>query len=80
MSLDDLQRDQPFSYRATKSGTVHIAFHGKTVTTLSGRDAARFLGRLEAAGAGQAQLVMAKATGHFKRGTERAAGDRRSDR
>jgi hypothetical protein len=50
---------------------VRIAYRGKVVTTLAGKEAARFLSRVAGADAAQAQLVMAKATGNFKRGNER---------
>ena len=73
MSLKDLESDAPFSYRATKSGAVQIMYRGRTVTTLSGREGTRFLSRVEANGGADAQLVMAKATGHFKHGNERAS-------
>ncbi|MBA2597330.1 MAG: hypothetical protein H0T18_05025, partial [Chloroflexia bacterium] len=46
------------------------------VTTLAGKDAVRFLARVDGAGAEQAQLAMAKATGNFKRGNERQPGRR----
>jgi hypothetical protein len=68
---------EPFSYRATKAGAVQIAYHGKVVTTLRGRDAQRFLSRVDAASAREAQLAMAKATGHFKHGNEGVAKQRR---
>ena len=61
----------PFSYRATRDGRVFISWHDKRVTTLSGKDAERFLNRIEGADARQAQLVMAKVTGQFKHGNER---------
>jgi hypothetical protein len=64
-------KDHVFSYRAHKDGTVRIAYRGKVVTTLAGKEAARFLSRVAGADAAQAQLVMAKATGNFKRGNER---------
>jgi hypothetical protein len=62
-----------FSYRAHKDGTVRIAFRGKVVTTLAGKEATRFLARVDGADEEQAQLAMAKATGNFKRGNERRA-------
>jgi hypothetical protein len=40
------------------------------VTTLAGKEAERFLAKI-AADPGAAQMVMAKATGNFKRGNER---------
>lgn len=63
-----------FSYRAQKDGTVRITWRGRVVTTLAGKEAARFLARVDGAGPGQAQLAMAKATGNFKRGNERQPG------
>jgi hypothetical protein len=72
MSLQDLQAEAPFSYKATKSGSVQIFYESKTVSTLSGREAAKFLAKVEATDSARAQLVMAKATGHFKHGTGRA--------
>jgi hypothetical protein len=71
MSRADLLASQPFSYTATRNGLVRIACEGRVVTTLSGVAAARFLAKVEAATEADLQLAMAKATGHFKHGTER---------
>ena len=60
----------PFSYRATKDGRVRIAFEGRVVTTLAGAAAQKFLAKVEGASEQDAQLAMAKATGHFKHGNE----------
>ena len=60
-----------FSYRVVKSGTVFISWQGKTVTTLSGKAAERFLSRIDGAGDFEAQLEMARVTGNFKHGNER---------
>ncbi len=64
--------DEPFSYRETKDGRVFIAFRGRVVTTLAGAAARKFVSRVTGADSRQSQLAMAKATGHFKRGTERS--------
>jgi hypothetical protein len=64
-----------FSYRASKDGKVFIAWHGKTVTTLKGREAARFLSKVESGDEHAAQQLMARATGNFKRGNERLAAE-----
>ena len=64
--------DDVFSYRATKDGAVHISWRGKRVKTLNGPPARRFLAQLDVLDGKQAQLVMAKVTGNFKRGNERA--------
>jgi hypothetical protein len=63
--------EEVFSYQATKEGRVLIFWQGKHVTTLKGDKAARFLRQIEDADDHAAQLIMAKATGNFKRGNER---------
>jgi hypothetical protein len=65
--------EDSFSYRATKSGSVLISWQGKQITTLNGRHAERFLAEIAGVGDRAGQLVMAKATGNFKRGNERQA-------
>jgi hypothetical protein len=60
-----------FSYEALKSGKVFIYWHGRHVTTLAGQQAQKFLAKIEPLAGKDAQLVMAKATGHFKHGNER---------
>jgi hypothetical protein len=65
--------DEPFSHRSTKDGRVLVAFHGRHVTTVSGRRAQRLRSDLErtAGDVAQIQLLLAKVTGHFKHGNER---------
>ena len=60
-----------FSYQESKNGLVQISFEGKVVTRLRGKEAVRFLDRVSRADPKTQQLVMAKATGHFKHGNER---------
>ena len=60
-----------FTYKATKSKKVFISWRGKQVTVLSGGKAEDFLSQIAQADDKQAQLIMAKATGHFKHGNER---------
>ena len=79
MSLDDLIAAKTFSYRTTKDGLVRISFKGRIVTTLRGTDASRFLKKVDSAGSRDVQLAMAKATGHFKHGSERRSSSRRRD-
>lgn len=64
--------DEVFSYKALKDGKVFIYWHGargasRHVTTLAGSAAQKFLKRIEGLEGKDAQLVMAKATGNFKR-------------
>jgi hypothetical protein len=60
-----------FSYAETKDGKVFISWQGRTVTTLAGEGARRFLSRAEGLDADGRQQLMARATGNFKRGNER---------
>ncbi|MEE4144959.1 MAG: hypothetical protein V2I26_09175 [Halieaceae bacterium] len=77
MSLQDLISGEPFSYISTKNGLVEIACKDKKLATLRGQDACRFLAGVEHADQESVQLAMAKATGQFKHGTERASRNAR---
>jgi len=59
-----------FDYEHRADGTVVITHHGRVAATLRGARAARFL---EEAAAGDAQLAMARWTGNYRHGNERAA-------
>jgi hypothetical protein len=63
--------ESPFDYRATKDGRVLLYRHGKQVKMLAGAEAQKFLARIEPLNDAAAQLLMAKATGHFRHGNER---------
>ena len=66
-------QERPFSFRETKKdGKVFIAWHGKPVVTLQGKAAEKFLAAVSSADADQAQLLMARITGNFKRGNEKS--------
>ena len=67
MTIQQIQ----FSFDHRKDDHVMIYHLGKAVTTLSGRNAIRFLNQVIGADSDKQQLVMAKATGNFKRGNER---------
>ena len=81
MTADDRERrgtdrrgrldEAPFSYRATKEGRVLLSWQGRQVTILRGAAAQKFLAAIAGADERQAQLLMARATGHFKHGNER---------
>jgi hypothetical protein len=61
-----------FTWQATKDGRVRISWRGRVVKTLAGSRAARFLREVESAPhEDEAQLLMARVTGNFKRGNER---------
>jgi hypothetical protein len=59
-----------FDYRMLADGSVRITHHGRPATTLRGAAAARFLADLQR---GDAQALMARATGNYRRGNERLA-------
>ena len=62
---------EPFSYRVTKDGRVLVAFPCRHVVTVAGRRADRLAAALADADGEQEQLLLARATGNFKRGNER---------
>lgn len=63
--------DDPFSYRITKDGRVFIDRGGRTVVTVAGARAAKLIAGL---GADEArdQELLARVTGNYRRGNERA--------
>jgi hypothetical protein len=60
--------EDPFTYRETKSGELMISRGGRTVMTLGGPRAAALLKSLAKVDDQQEQLLLAKATGNYKRG------------
>ena len=62
---------QAFTWRGAKDGTVFISWQGRVVTTVRGPEGLRLHAKLAGAEPRAVQLALAKATGHFKRGTER---------
>jgi putative SOS response-associated peptidase YedK len=61
---------QPFTYRTTKDGKVFIHWHDRQIMILKGESAEKFITAIEQADTQQAQLLMARVTGHFKHGNE----------
>jgi len=61
----------PFAYREGKDGKVFLFWEGKQVEIIKGKKAEKFLAKVRGASRKDAQLVMAKLTGNFKRGNER---------
>jgi len=70
--------DEPFTFLSRADGTILIRYRGAPVTVLRGKAAERFASRLSGADPPAAQQLMARATGNFKRGNERAG--KRADR
>ncbi len=59
-----------FAYRVRKDGSVAITHHGTEAAVLRGAAASTFLAKVEQ---GDAQALMARATGNYRRGNERLA-------
>lgn len=60
-----------FSWQSTGNDRVMIHADGRLARTLKGKEAIRFLDRVERASDEEAQRLMAAATGQFKFGNER---------
>lgn len=65
-------RPSGFAFRVHSAGSVLITHHGRKAATLRGDAARRFLAQAER---DDPQLLMARVTGNYKRGNERAAKD-----
>lgn len=62
-----------FSHRVRKNSEVELWHHGRLASTLRGRDAMDFLVRAASLDDAGLQQLMARLTGNYKRGNERAA-------
>jgi hypothetical protein len=65
--------DAPFTYHTSKQGLVTIRWHKLVAKTLKGPAAQQFLAKVADLSEHDAQLLMARITGNFKRGNERVA-------
>ncbi len=63
--------DRPFAYAVTKDGRVRISHGSRVVTTVAGAEASKLVAALERADGAQAQQLLARVTGNFRRGNER---------
>ena len=72
--------EEPFAYQLMKNDMVQIRYEGKQVMTLKGKEAERLSAKLTAAegDSKKVQLLLAKATGNFKRGNEKSGKPKRS--
>lgn len=73
--MDDIDKrgklqEKPFTFRETKDGKVFIRWHGRQIMILKGKAAGKFMSSIEGVGPQEAQLLMARVTGHFKHGNE----------
>lgn len=77
MDAVDPLSEAPFSYRLLKNDVLQLFYKGKPVVTLKPREGLNLLSKLERADELGQQRLMAKATGQFKFGNERAASTSR---
>jgi hypothetical protein len=63
--------EELFSYNVSKDSKVFIFWYEKQVMILKGKDRDKFLAKMQNADSKEAQLIMAKVTGNFKRGNEK---------
>jgi hypothetical protein len=64
-----------FSFSLRKSGEVEVLHHGRQAALLRAKDAAKFLGKAQRASEQELQHLMARVTGNYKRGNEKAASE-----
>ena len=69
-----------FSYRQRKNGDVELLHHGRLASTLRGTDASAFLADAPDPTSPDAQELMARLTGNYKRGNERLAAQHHRNR
>ena len=76
MSADSSEdsADLGFSYRRRKNGDIEVLHHGRIAATLRGRNAEDLLSEAPDPASPDAQRLMARLTGNYKRGNERLAG------
>lgn len=63
--------EEVFSYKILKDNKVFIFWHDKQIMILKGKESEKFLSKIKNADSLEAQLIMAKITGNFKRGNEK---------
>jgi hypothetical protein len=71
--------EEPFTFRKTKDGKVLLYWHGRQVMILKEHTAEKFLQAVMQADSHETQLLMARATGHFKHGSERKISNKRGE-
>ena len=65
--------DLGFTHRKRKNGDIEVLHQGRVATTLRGREALAFIDELEQCLNAEAQQLMARVTGNYRHGNERAA-------
>lgn len=68
--LSRLERE-PYSFSADRDGRVTVFRRGRAVRSLGAAASEKFLRRAQGAAPDALQLLMARATGHYRHGNER---------
>lgn len=63
---------ETFEYESYKNGVLRIFWNGRCVMALGGDRGRRLASELESADEEEAQYLLRRATGNFKRGNERS--------
>lgn len=63
--------EEIFSYKVSKDNKVFISWNGKQVMILKGKESKKFIEKIFNSDKEEKHLIMAKATGNFKRGNEK---------
>lgn len=66
-------KEEVFLYKVSKDNKVFIFWNGKQIKILKGKGSDKFLSKISKADTIEAQLIMAKVTGNFKRGNEKTS-------
>lgn len=73
MDSNQDDRNLGFTYRVRKNREVELLHRGRLASILRGHNAADFLSEIERGSKDDAQQLMARITGSYKRGNERLA-------
>ncbi|MBU2864740.1 hypothetical protein KO489_12860 [Reinekea forsetii] len=69
--METNDEDLGFSCQITKDGRIFFVHSNRSAGVLSGKVASRFMAKFSQSNFQQQQLMMAKATGHYKHGNEK---------
>lgn len=67
----DRLKENPFSYKITKSNKTLIYYENRRIQILTEKETKKFISKIKGKDAFEIQLVLAKITGNFKHGNER---------
>lgn len=67
-----LFNEKPFSYKLMKDNKAQISFKGKVVSTIAGKEYNKLVRVIQLDNEYELQLFLAKITGQFKHGNEKA--------